>query len=543
MRLRGTWPTLVAVGLLLAASCGGDDSTAPAATANTSPASVRPESAKVADADELIAVLEDVLGPCVAVETNYRDGRHAGSCTLGSGAVLEVDVWLSDDVVSTARHLYRAAAAARSIECVGAPQVVSASRLAGGNWMIASTDGAVLDEVAERIGGVALEPPDCGRSACDMIDPPWDRIELHATVDGVVPSTVELRADGAELCITSESSEMLDLMFVGLPENYDTDELLSAPVTERQVLRVSTGIRGVVEEPPVSTWLEPGHHLVLIGPPGAAARHAAAIQLRPDLGPAPAYPTLPPTEVVPPAEPLRFLLPDGVIVSGSESDGSGEFLLDGRGLEVSLYWTMLAREPFDEFVDDRRDSGSELDVGAVAGFDAIVVAYSSTDHAAVIHDDTYLYEFVAAVPEAEFRSVLDALTIVSEEEWAGAFSPGMTPPDEVAAVATGMLEGVTIPDTFDVRSLEELDVSGDRYQVAAAVVDRVVCAWLEQWERHPVGSAGREQAIAALADAASWPILVEIERSGGLTDVIREVGVAVRVDGEAVLGYLESCDL
>ena len=122
----------------------------------------------------------------------------------------------------------------------------------------------------------------------------------------------------------------------------------------------------------------------------------------------------------------------------------------------------------------------------------------------------------------------------------------MTTPEELTAVVTGLLGGVDVPDTLDVQTLEDLDVSGDRYQVAAAVVDRVVCAWLDQWERHPVGTAPHDQAVAVLADATSWPIVVEMERSGGLADIIRDVGAAVRDDAvgqQAALDDLFTCDV
>jgi hypothetical protein len=539
MRAHGVGSVLVAVGLVLAVSCGGDESAAPADPSF-------PTALESVTAAELISVLEEIVGPCVAVDSTGRDGRDVGTCTLASGIELEVDVWRRNDAASPTAHLYRTQQLARSIDCVGTLAGKFAGWLAGGNWMIASTDGPVLDEVADRIGGISLEPPDCDRPACDVADPPWDRIELESTADGVVPSTVDLQADGAELCVTSESADMLNLSFVDLPRDYDTSGLLSAPVSERQVSEIATGFSGLGAPPPISTWLEPGHHLVLVGQPGDAARPAAAIQLRPDAGPDPVYPTLPPGDVVPEAGPLRFLLPEGGVLSGWASDGSGEFQLAGAGFEVSIYWTTLARHPFDEFVDDRRQSGGELTPSTVAGFDAVIVAYSSTDHTAMLRDDYYLYEFRAVASEDEFRSMLGAVTIVSDAAWFESFSPGMTTPEELGTVVTGMLEGIDVPDTLELHTLENLDVSGDRYHVGAAVVDQVVCAWLDQWDRHPVGTAAHDQAVAVLTDAGSWPILVEMERSGRLSDVIRDVGAAVRddaVDQQAALNYLFTCDI
>lgn len=61
-----------------------------------------------------------------------------------------------------------------------------------------------------------------------------------------------------------------------------------------------------------------------------------------------------------------------------------------------------------------------------------------------------------------------------------------------------------------------------------------------------MGTAAHDQAVAVLADATSWPIVVEMERSGGLTDIIRDVGAAVRddaVDQQAALDYLFTCDI
>ena len=99
---------------------------------------------------------------------------------------------------------------------------------------------------------------------------------------GTVPSsmTIELQADGAELCVTSDAHEVIDAMFVALPDDYETGELVSAVVTDRQISRITSVMTGRSERSPLSTWLEAGHHLVLVERPGyvTMAWDAAAIQ-------------------------------------------------------------------------------------------------------------------------------------------------------------------------------------------------------------------------------------------------------------------------
>jgi hypothetical protein len=147
------------------------------------------------------------------------------------------------------------------------------------------------------------------------------------------------------------------------------------------------------------------------------------------------------------------------------------------------------------------------------------------------------------VAESEFRSLLAALVIVPDAEWRAAYAPEMVTPDELASLVAEMLDGVDLPDTLEPASFEELDVAGDRYSIGAAVVDLIVCEWLEIWERSPAGSPEREAVISALRHAATWPILIEMERSGGYTDVIRQVGTAVGegADPQAALTFLDQC--
>ena len=530
-----------AAACLLVASCGGGDTrTSSTSTLDTVPPLENgPEI--IDDADALLAVVQGIVGPCTTVESTLTDGHHRATCTRDSGSLITGDVWLDEPVSAHITSIGLLSWRARSSALV-TPPACFASWLAGANWMIASSDGTALDTIREQLGGTPLDDPDCTRSTCDA-DTPWTQIDLLHTADGFVPSAVEQRADGAELCVASDLAGEIDVMFMELPEDYDTSELLSAPVTQRQIFRVDSVMQGISDESPVSTWLEPGHHLVLIERSGLMVWDTAAIQLRPDVGPTPVYPTLPLTDVVPETPPLRFLPQGGAVAQGSEDDRSGEFTLTSGDSTTSLNWVTLHREPFAEWVADRLDSGTELAPAVVAGFDTVVVAYSSEDHTALLHDDSFLYEFQAPVAESEFRSLLAALVIVPDAEWRAAYAPEMVTPDELASVVAEMLDGVELPGTLEPASFDDLDVSGDRYSVGAALVGRVVCQWLEIWERSPAGAPEREAVVSALRKAASWPILVEMERSGGYTDVIRQVGTAVGegADPQAALTFLDQC--
>jgi hypothetical protein len=530
-----------AAACLLVASCGGGGTrTSSTTTSDTVPPLENPPEI-MDDADALLAAVQEIVGPCAMVESTFTDGRHRATCTTDIGSLITGDVWL-DEPVSAPHHLYRSAQLASSVECSGDAAGVFTSWLAGANWMVASADETALNMIREQLGGTPLDVPDCTGSTCGA-DTPWTQIDLLHTADGFVPSAVEQRADGAELCVASDSAGEVNVMFMELPEDYDTSEFLSAPVTQRQIFRVGSVMQGISDDSPVSTWLEPGHHLVLIERSGLVVWDTAAIQLRPDVGPTPVYPTLPLTDVVPETPPLRFLLQGGAVAQGSEDDRSGEFTLTSGDSTTSFNWMTLHREPFAEWVADRLDSGTELAPAVVDGFDTVVVAYSSEDHTALLHDDTYLYEFRAPVAESEFRSLLAALVIVPDAEWRAAYAPEMVTPDELASLVAEMLDGVDLPDTLEPASFEELDVAGDRYSVGVAVVDLIVCEWLENWERSPAGSPEREAAVSALSHAATWPILIEMERSGGYTDVIRQVGTAVGegADPQAALTFLDQC--
>lgn len=127
--------------------------------------------------------------------------------------------------------------------------------------------------------------------------------------------------------------------------------------------------------------------------------------------------------------------------------------------------------------------------------------------------------------DAEWRALLDSLRLVDDQAWRGALPESVVLPEQRADVVRLVLTGVPLPQGFDVDALTGSITSYDRYQVGAAVLGPVVCAWLDQWDDATarVDTAAIQQAHQALATAPGWPFLREMDDEGDYPEAIREV--------------------
>lgn len=136
-----------------------------------------------------------------------------------------------------------------------------------------------------------------------------------------------------------------------------------------------------------------------------------------------------------------------------------------------------------------------------------------------------LIELRAHVPDlAAFRERLGWLRRVSAEEWLDAMPPRIVKSVDYVATVEGMLEGIPQPPGFDPTTLEQAEVTTDRYQVGAAVGGAVACSWFRVWGE-ALGSgdtAAAEEAEAVLQGAGSWPIFEELAKEGAYPATVLE---------------------
>jgi hypothetical protein len=161
----------------------------------------------------------------------------------------------------------------------------------------------------------------------------------------------------------------------------------------------------------------------------------------------------------------------------------------------------------------------------VLGVPAIVT--DTSDHRTFWRNGATDLELRGAVElrDDEWRALLASLRTVDESTWRGALPTSVVLPEQRAEVVQLALSGVPLPTGFDVDKLTGTITSYDRYQVGAAVLGPVVCAWLDRWDDATArgDGAARQEARQALASAAAWPFLREMDEEGDYPEAVREV--------------------
>jgi len=134
-----------------------------------------------------------------------------------------------------------------------------------------------------------------------------------------------------------------------------------------------------------------------------------------------------------------------------------------------------------------------------------------------------------------FVDTIAGIRTVDEATWEAALPDSVVGQSEQADTVAELLNGVPIPDGFDVAALTD-GTTNDRYQFIAHVSGAVACAWLEQWFTGEQTEDVNLQAgaAAALATSHDWPMLIEIADQGGWSEVLWQHADAVN-GGEGVL--------
>jgi hypothetical protein len=223
----------------------------------------------------------------------------------------------------------------------------------------------------------------------------------------------------------------------------------------------------------------------------------------------------------------------------AKDEGTINFTKGDRQVEMNWY----AAAQYDGYYEDRNEV-SDREPITVDGQPGSRVVYTAGDVAAMLEPEGSTF---AEIRSSGFDSTADVLKTfaaikhVDVDTWLAALPPEIVTPGKTAEIVDEILADVPLPPGFDKTALTDLGVNS-RYHVGAAVIDGVVCGWLDDWLRaDDVGDvAGQRKAVGALRSAHSWKILAEMDApdagySEGPWSLADEIAV-----GQDPMRYIES---
>lgn len=223
------------------------------------------------------------------------------------------------------------------------------------------------------------------------------------------------------------------------------------------------------------------------------------------------------------SSPLILMGDDWKVTRVDEYGDEGEMDFSSDGEEdVGLFWRAGS---FEKWRRDRAASYGRTSVVEVLGHEATIYADERSGKAvtALWREDGRTIEVSVNPTKVDrFRSYLAELRRVDVDTWLTALPAGLIRKAESQASIDGMLEGIPLPDGFDVSSLKQVEEREGRYDLGALVSERIVCAWLDQWvAATAAGDKVKEvEALDALRSTHDWPILLELEDQGGWSGVV-----------------------
>ena len=152
------------------------------------------------------------------------------------------------------------------------------------------------------------------------------------------------------------------------------------------------------------------------------------------------------------------------------------------------------------------------------------------DVSALLVDRGRGLQFRATVTSmAMFRAELQALHSVDATTWLRAMPSSVVKSADSGEAIRQMLKGIPLPPEFDAARIRGANLVHDRYQLGAAVTGTVACMWIADWShaRATGDTPTVKRAIKAMATSPNWPILREMAREGGWTQVLTSYAKAM----------------
>ncbi|MFF5076651.1 hypothetical protein ACFY36_06340 [Actinoplanes sp. NPDC000266] len=193
---------------------------------------------------------------------------------------------------------------------------------------------------------------------------------------------------------------------------------------------------------------------------------------------------------------------------------------------------MLTWHPAADYRSYRKDRHQGREEVTVAGLTGYQVAYGETDFDVVTEPRDGVFAELRTDDgwtREEFRTFLADVRRVDVPTWIAA----VTPPTSEPVIEA--LEGVPLTPSWKAGGL-------DAAQDDTAVVRRVVCAWLTEWQRATFDDDGdaAKKAADALLSSPDWPVVQRMEKSSALPRTVKVVAERVangQADDREVDGY------
>lgn len=212
---------------------------------------------------------------------------------------------------------------------------------------------------------------------------------------------------------------------------------------------------------------------------------------------------------------------------------TGEMTFTNGRQEMELNWRPA--DTHEDYVRDREhDAAEEWDIEIARRHGVLFRYEGTTDFTAMWVDGDLSLELRGRFESVHaYRAVAETLDRVDEETWLAALPDDTVTPEERAATVDEMLTGVPVHPDARIEPLKRASTTSDRYQLGAQVTSAVACAWIEQWveARESGDERAAREAVDAMASSKRWPVLEEMKRQGGWSEVVWEYADAMAGDG------------
>ncbi len=243
---------------------------------------------------------------------------------------------------------------------------------------------------------------------------------------------------------------------------------------------------------------------------------------------------------------IRVLLDDPawkISYVDEDNADNGEIRFSSGQGQLEVRW--LAADQYQDLYADRMDVSKPLPF-LLFGRDGAQFTYSATDFAVILPPEgkTILEIRGQVGNKAAFAALAAKLKQVSVDQWLAAMPASVVTPDRAAEVTKEMLTDVPLPPGYDASKVPTYGANHE-YQFGAAVIGKVTCIWLSEYQK--ARTAGDKAGMATVAEALNtsrtWKTLQKMSAEGDYPEVLWEFTDKV-AKGQAIGGYRSSlgCD-
>lgn len=196
---------------------------------------------------------------------------------------------------------------------------------------------------------------------------------------------------------------------------------------------------------------------------------------------------------------------------GAFSIENGEMTFESGGRTADLFWTPASM--LNDRVNDRVQSSTSTTTTSVGDIEWTMFDDGRSGHRAIALVDGSTIEVVASpTNESEFIDLLGRIESVDVDTWLSALPASIVQPGSQIAVVEQMTADIPLPPGLEVSDITDTDIVGNRAQVAVAVLQPVVCGWIDTW--FTAKESGDQQLVdqveEVLGTAREWAVVEEM---------------------------------